>query len=96
MPPPSALGTGLAGILARTGSQKGLNLQGQAGKASWAVGTSNVGQQTLGHQTLGHHSLVEAGTELELDFGLKEDFISKGRIRPCKSRVGEGVKTGWD
>lgn len=32
MPPPSILGTGLAGILAGTGSQKGLNLQGQAGK----------------------------------------------------------------
>lgn len=45
--------------------------------------------------------IVEARTELELNFGLKEDFISnwhlaKGRIRPCKSRVREGVKTGWD
>lgn len=39
--------------------------------------------------------------ELEVKFGLREDFIfkwhlAKGRIRPCKSRVREGVKTGWD
>lgn len=92
MSPPSILGTGLAGVLAGTRSQKGLSLQGHPGV---------LGHQILGQQTLGHYPLGKAGTELELEVGPREDFVfnwhlAKGRIRACKSRVREGVKTSWD
>lgn len=55
-----------------------------------------LGHQILGQQTSGHYCLAVAGTELELNFGLREDFIfhwhlAKDRVRPCSSRVREAV-----
>lgn len=90
MPPPSIPGTGLAGILAETGSQKVLNRQGRPGKG--ILGCSKIGTSNIEISNIG---TLPPGKELELKFGLREGFIfnwhlAKGRI--CKSRVGEGVE----
>lgn len=63
MAPPRTLP---AGISAGTASQKGLELQGRAGKGVPGV---------LGQQILGYFSLGMAGREPELKFGQREGFI---------------------